>query len=674
MKPPPRVFVYGAASFNRASIPQVLADFEWLPKTDPSALSEKDRQKYEDNLEAYRLFVQEPDVSLREIQKRTGIHRKQLYLLLDHVVSRADDGLIEGLRGLLPHRHFKPYERTAKIQGRSSLKNASASGGMQQLLNRFPAIFKWLRNEAKKRTKPLKKGELRQVFKAPKKLHGEFLTKCREAGLGEDEWPFNFDYRGERSFYTYLKKLELETGGQRGEGADREGRASDGVPPDRWPIALSPFMVVQFDGHKIDVRVTIAVTDPFGLETLFEITRIWILVITDVRTRVVLGYSIALGPEYNKDDVAEALQNALGPHRHLPITIKGMKVKDGGGFPTELQPELAYHRWTWLQFDEAKAHLAADTLDRLNRLMGTWTQSGRLGEPNDRAFEERFFGMLEEAGLHSIPGTLGSNPKDPRRKAADVGRDLSRIIRYEELEQLVYVLIANLNGEPQGGVGGRTPLEAIRYFTSRPEYLMQTLPASKRHQLFLLREAIEVTIVGRKSAAHINFEGVRYTSDILARKPELIGQKLRIYYIARDIRKVHAFFMDGSELGILVAQKQWRTTPHSIRLRQEILRMRRLGKISWGAQDDPVARYMEQKRAAAKDSKRAATQFEKARQGIQAAAKDAAADISPFAPTRSTEPEHSTEQADAIAAAALRKPARGKVEPTPLTLRKTIIF
>lgn len=183
-----------------------------------------------------------------------------------------------------------------------------------------------------------------------------------------------------------------------------------------------------------------------------------------------------------------------------------------------------------------------------------------------------------------------------------------------------------------------------------------------------------MTVRGRKSQAHINFEGVRYTSDILARKPELISQKLRIYYIASDIRKVHAFFTDGSELGILVAQKLWRTTPHSIRLRQEILRMRRLGKISWGAQDDPVAVYMEQKRKAAKNSKRAATQYEKARQGIQAAAKNAAGDISPFAPTRSQEPAHSTAEADALAAAALRNPARGPVEPTPLTLRKTIIF
>lgn len=213
----------------------------------------------------------------------------------------------------------------------------------------------------------------------------------------------------------------------------------------------------------------------------------------------------------------------------------------------------------------------------------------------------------------------------------------------------------------------------MRYFTSKPDFLLQTLPATKRHQLYLLREAVEVTIKGRKTTVHINFEGVRYTSDIVARKRELVGQKLRIYFIARDIRKLHAFFMDGSELGILVAAKQWRTTPHSLRLRQEILRLKRLRKLTWGINDDPIEKYIEYKRKEAKTSKRAATQLAKARAGIEAALADAARDLSPFAPSRSAE-MYSTEDADALAEELARMPKPGRVEPTPLTLRKTIIF
>ena len=105
MKNAPRVFLYGMANFTRASIPEILADFEALPKVDERALPDGSQEEYEANLEAYRLFVMEPDVSLAEIHRRTGVQQKQMYRLLDRVLAKAEDGLIEGLRGLIPHRH-----------------------------------------------------------------------------------------------------------------------------------------------------------------------------------------------------------------------------------------------------------------------------------------------------------------------------------------------------------------------------------------------------------------------------------------------------------------------------------------------------------------------------------------------------------------------------------------
>lgn len=676
MKNESRVFLYGSANFTRASIPEILADFGALPTVDIKALSPEALVQYGANLEAYRLFVLEADVTLAEIRRRTGVHQKQLYRLLDRVVSPAADNQIQGLRGLIPGKHLKAYTRVEPVRGSSKLDTSSASGALQQLLRKFPVILDWIRKEAKKRNTPLKKDEMRQVKKPTTQLHGEFLDKCHTAGVSDFEWPFNQDYRGYRSFVAFLKKCELEHSDRHPKAGDGPGQPeADRERPDAWPlVALQPFMVVQFDGHKVDLRVTIAVPDPFGLERLIEISRIWILVVTDVRTRAILGYSIALGVEYNKDDFAEALQASLAPHRRVQLTIPGLKVKDGGGFPTDVQPELAYHRWTWFQFDEAKAHLANDSLDRINKVLGTWTIGGRLGEPNDRAYEERLFGILEECGFHRIPGTLGSSPKDPRRKLADVGSGLDRVIRLDELEQIIYVLLANRNAEAQAGVGGRSALDAMRYLTSKPEFLPQTLPHTKRHQLFLLRESVEVTIRGKKTCAHVNFEGVRYTSDTLARKPELIGSKLRVYYIARDVRKIHAFFTDGGELGILVASKQWRTTPHSLRLRQEILRLKKLGRVSWGAQDDPIEKYILMRRQEAKHSKRAASKIAQARANIDAAYADAAENLSPFASSASAEPTHSTQEADAITAKAARKPTKLKVEPTPVTVDRTIFF
>lgn len=158
MRAPPRVFIYGSVTFSRGTIPQTLADLEWLPKVDITALAEEARHEYEANLEAYELFVRAPDVSLREIEVRTGIHRKQLYRLLDRVVSKAADGVIQGLRGLIPHKHVRAYERTAKVKRSSKIEPGSAAGAMQQLLRRHPQLLDWVKTEAKKRNKPLRKG------------------------------------------------------------------------------------------------------------------------------------------------------------------------------------------------------------------------------------------------------------------------------------------------------------------------------------------------------------------------------------------------------------------------------------------------------------------------------------------------------------------------------------
>jgi hypothetical protein len=68
---------------------------------------------------------------------------------------------------------------------------------------------------------------------------------------------------------------------------------------------------VEFDGHKLDVRLTLRIDDPFRFETLLVLHRIWLRLLLDVASRAVIGFALALGREYNSDDVAQALQSAL---------------------------------------------------------------------------------------------------------------------------------------------------------------------------------------------------------------------------------------------------------------------------------------------------------------------------------------------------------------------------
>jgi hypothetical protein len=62
-----------------------------------------------------------------------------------------------------------------------------------------------------------------------------------------------------------------------------------GMPGAAGRGAIRPNQVVEFDGHRLDVRLKIVIRDPLGFEQEFEIERIWLQVIIDVCTRAVLG-------------------------------------------------------------------------------------------------------------------------------------------------------------------------------------------------------------------------------------------------------------------------------------------------------------------------------------------------------------------------------------------------
>ncbi|MFB9129087.1 hypothetical protein ACFFYR_40315 [Paraburkholderia dipogonis] len=106
---------------------------------------------------------------------------------------------------------------------------------------------------------------------------------------------------------------------------------------------------------------------------------------------------------------------------------------------------------------------------------------------------------------------------------------------------------------------------------------------------------------------HINLFGVRYTNMVLASSAQLIGQALRVYINADDLRCVRAFLADGSELGVLDAQGAWRVLPHNLTLRREILKGKNSRSSGHMAAENPIDAYVQTKVAAANRSRRAAS-------------------------------------------------------------------
>lgn len=679
-----RVVLWGNLAIRRSAIPETLADLSSWATVDKSALSPPAAAVYERQVEAIRLFVEQPDLPIADILKQTGVHREQLYRLLNRCLKTHTDGRIYGFRGAIAYAHLKEYERTQKVKPSKLQAKGGAAGALKQLLRNLPDIATWLAKEARIRDRSLKPGEMREIHKGVRSLHREFLKRLRTAGVREDEWPFNRDEQGLRSFQEYFYSGAAKAlDGDEGDAAPGKVALEEPALEKQGPPAMWPFDTVQFDGHKLDIRVTLSFKDQLGLETLVELTRIWVLVCLDVVTRAVLGYSIVYATEYDSDDIARALQSCFGDHKGPTFSIPGMAIRPEGGFPNGLFEEAKYPGWRWFQFDSARANLANATLERLTDIVGCFVRSGRLGEPDDRAFMERFFAMLAKHGLHRLAGSTGSSPDDLIRELADVGSDLRLLISTDELEQVIECLLGDHNGESKTGLNGRTPLQAMRHFFAKPGGRFRQLPSIKRQQLIFLQEARLIPVRG-KTNPYINFSSVRYTSDVLSTKSGLVGKKLRIYFNSQDIRHVKAFFEDGAELGTLIASRSWRRTPHSLRQRQEIQRLVRLGKLHYREGDDAIEAYVNHKRKLAKTNKRAASSLAELAKTVEMAeqytAESRAAEVampaspSPPAAAAGCEPVLPPLSSQSNTGNVETRTPTLPVKPKPLSARRTFTF
>jgi putative transposase len=611
------MLAFGKVNFDRGSIPEHIRDLSSWPTVDLTALNTEDQVIFIARRSAIELYVDNAHISLVNIKKQTGVEPRTLYRMMDRCLTKHPDGRIYGFRAAIPYARLKVYERIHSID-RQGENGGGLAGAFSLLLARYPSIEKFLKQTAKERHRKI--DSVREVRKSIHVIHKSFLVECRNAGVKQNEYPFNQNLIGIRSLASYFERYDnksFSTAATRA-GAARVG-ASIPSEMEQVPAATRPFEVIEFDGHKIDLRITVKILDPFGFETLLELHRVWILVLLDVASRAVIGYSLALGKEYNKDDVAAALQSALVPFRSREYRIPGLHIRNGGGFPSSIIPETQYACWDWFSFDGAKSHLAADTLIRLNQVVGCWTDNGPAAEPDVRPFIERFFQLITKNFAHRLPGTTGSNPQSIEKVLSDTNGNISLLVELSELEDMIEVLLADYNAEPHGGLGSRTPLEAMAHLVAKNPGYIRMLPRVMRTNLCLLQEARVVPIKGSLANGvrpHINFSEVKYTNDVLSSNPELLGKKLRIYYDIRDIRIVKAFFEDGAELGILTAARPWCYTPHSLRVRQEIFRLKRQGKLKYRDGDDPVEAWVKSKRAQAKSNKRAANDLAKAQTNL----------------------------------------------------------
>ncbi|MEC4720373.1 integrase [Noviherbaspirillum sp. CPCC 100848] len=587
------------------------------PAVDHNAIPAEKRRAFIARSTAIDLYI--AGTPLREIGKRTGVHSRQLYWLLDRCLTEADDGQIYGYRALQKSRRIDPYTRTAEFSSVHTGTTGGYAGAFKVLLERYPALATWLHGKLEQRAVVLDQistdGKLKSRLRNLGHLHAGFITQCRKLGITGNDYPLNTDRMGMRTLSAYVKGELLSKFGAaaRAAGAIRVKRLPHpGIAVRRG--AVRPYQVVEFDGHRVDVRLKIVIRDPLGFEEEVEIERIWLLVIIDVCTRAVLGYNLVLSREYSRYDVIRTIEKALAPHMPRSFALPNVGYGASGGFPSSRLPELGYAIWERMRLDNAKANLADDTVRALCEFIGCAVDAGPPHHPNDRPYIERFFGTIGSTLSSRLPGYTGSNPQDVRRALSDPKGNLRLLIALSEMEELMEASIAIYNATPHDGLNGRTPIEAMEYLVRGKGQLISWLPEPKRRMLCLMQKARRCRVRGylaEGTRAHINLFQVRYTNSVLASSTDLFGRDLRIYYNSEDLRTVRAFLPDGSELGILKAQGMWGEMAHDLKLRQEILRKRAGNKLKARIDYEFMDDFMQEKRAKARTSRRAASDLER---------------------------------------------------------------
>jgi len=446
-------------------------------------------------------------------------------------------------------------------------------------------------------------------------VHSEFVKQCRALGLSAADYPFNTQLLAIRSLSQWLRQALLESFHLAARAAGASHLKGLPKPPSQRSAAIRPFQVVEFDAHRLDIRLKVVVRDPLGFEHEFEIERVWLLAIIDVCTRAVLGYHLSLGREYNRYDVIKTVERALEPHRAWQFTIPGLGYGPHGGFPSQRLPELSYATWEWIRLDNAKANLAQETLTALCEFVACFADAGPHYSPDERPYIERLFGTLASSLSSRLPGYTGSHPKDLRRALSDPKGDLRLYVSLDELEDLIEYAIASYNGTPHSGLSERTPLEAMEYFVRGKYPPLHWLAEPRRRTLCLMQSARRCTVRGYLNGGtrpHINLYGVRYTSEVLARSTPLLGTKLLIYLNAEDMRSVRAFLPDGAELGVLTAQGAWGVVAHNVKLRQQILKLRNTKGMPAAIDQSVIEEFVQSKLSQAKKKRKAASELSEA--------------------------------------------------------------
>ncbi|HHM7706095.1 TPA: integrase [Pseudomonas aeruginosa] len=558
------------------------------------------RERTENRIKAIRAFLKE-GASLGEIEDKYGINRVSLYRIIDKCLSLDSDGIATGYKGAIPYRRTSPqkYRREKQLGSSLSSERKGDAGAFSKFIDDHPDIKVWL-DKAARKYKPRKQGG--DSFDV---LHAAFLKQCTLLNIGDTEYPYNRKSMARSALREHLRSKNREL--KAAEEKERhECDTRDIMPPS------DVLQQVECDGHMIDVRLVIEEVDSFGKPLRYEILRVWLILLIDVFSRCVLGYSIALGQNYDQIDLLKAVFNSLAPHQRPLEVLPNIHYASSGGFPSE--HGCAWETWATLKFDNAWAHKAKHVVRVLHDRVGCVAEFGRPYTPNDRPIIERFFLFIVQHYSHRIIGTTGSDSRDRiiERLSPSSKKPLQMLLTLDELKSTIDKVVSDYNGRPHSSLQAHSPLEIFCLRHSET-----ALPPNKLSECYrdaglftMAREAVIVKSSSKYGGAYINFAYLKYRNpDIL--RSDSAGRHMFIEYSREDVSFVRLLDEDGTYIGILSPPHPWCLQQHSLKVRSELWTATKAGQFQFSRDEMPCEAIRRYKTSTGNTSRRIATSLYK---------------------------------------------------------------
>lgn len=560
-------------------------------------IPEDERTDFKNKKDAVDMYIN--GASLSDIELKTGIKKSQISRLIKKCLSIDELGNMRGYLALIPYVSRK-YNKTP--------------GKFGTLMETHPEIAEYVEGcfFGDKRYTTEKNMNLTT-------LHGKFLEKCMEVGIDTYEYPFNTSNKGYNSLRTWVENLaskNIVKQAHRESKDNMQKLLSTGIGNRYTADPIAPYSVVQVDGHIIDMEYTVEIVNEDGTIDKKIATRPWLFAVIDVATRCILGYSLSQSFNYDQYVVVKAIQNAVMPHEKMNFKIKGLTYPEKDGYISFRHPELGYALFDTIMLDNAKSHLANYTMQKVINELNCAMNFGSVATPETRGIIERFFGTLETQGFHKLPFTTGSSIKDLKRRNPEKAA-VKYNVTYDDLCELMEVLIAEYNCKPHSGIENQAPIDLLEKRVFEAGMVPTLADEDMKGRIERLTYIVVTRSVRGSSASgrrpYIHYEGAVYRSIELSSTMDYVGHILTLHINPDDISSIFAYDEDGTPIGYLTATGEYGKVPHSLKTRKNANKLARERGMNKNIFHSPLKSYQENLNERGQKSRKDATKADSMR-------------------------------------------------------------